>query len=559
MADNINIDTLSKKARKKKDFILVIALVIIVVIIVSSFLMYFLDGDRKELFVDRKKIENKKEFEIIKKQDLKETWAISIENRIEDQEKQRIKAQEELAAKTEKEMAEVKNLVVDSMSDLAKKFETMSSAITDKMADLEASSEKRFTEQQSQIEDLSLRESNVNAAYEVDQRNIVLGADLLPPEVQPDGTGTSTISIDESLSGLAPVEKSVTGETVTQEQKAPERVQVERAGPKRVVLNSVSIDVTSSNAEIDAEEAAYAELQELKMVRSKALHIMTGLSQAYMITGAYAPAFETGDEEPLPVLFQAEGDILIANDDTESIDKCMLIGSAKGNMNSQTADIRLHSITCSLAGGTKMIEGQISGWVIGENGIPGVQGDLLHKNGAWLSKTFVSGFLETFSNAFSDTGSTEITFDSEGTAKVGTGSAVGSNMKNAAAGGLSTVFGKLGEYYLKMAEQIFPVIEVKGGRTVNILLKGGEDLVIKDFNKFEIEGLEEKIETENAFKEKVGEKKYKELKARLGEEDRADAAEAEKDAPKEKEEKFDIERTSQNTSSQLKNVMKGRN
>ena len=57
-----------------------------------------------------------------------------------------------------------------------------------------------------------------------------------------------------------------------------------------------------------------------------------------MITGAYAPAFQEGDSEPLPVLFEAEGSIIQPNDFLGSIDKCFLLGSAKGNMNSQTAE-----------------------------------------------------------------------------------------------------------------------------------------------------------------------------------------------------------------------------
>jgi len=557
MAKEKNIETLSKKARKKKDFLIVAALVGIGAIVVSSFLMYYLDGDRKELFIDRKKVENKKDFEIIKQQDLKETWAISIENRIEDQDRKRVEAQEALATKTEKDLTEVKNLVVDSMADLSKKFELMNSSVTNKMADLEASAQKRFDEQQSQIDDLSLRESDIDSAYEVDQRNIILGPDLLPPAVEVNSTGKDKkdkkdgkedVSVEDSLSILVPEKKSHTAETkdIKETESKPAKAKPKKLVRKRVVLNTVSIDVTSSVEEIDKEEKEYAELQELKRIRTGSLHIMTGLTQAYMITGAYAPAFEAGDEEPLPVLFQAEGDILIANNDTESIDKCLLIGSAKGNMNSQTADIRLHSITCSLADGTKKVEGEISGWVIGENGIPGVQGDLMHKNGAWLSKTFVSGFLETFSNAFSDTDSTEISFGTNGT------TSVGSNVKSAATGGLSTVLGKLGEYYLKMAEQIFPVIEVKGGRTVNILLKGGEDLIIKDFNKFEVSEIEEKIETEESFIKKVGLKKYNELNTRLGEEEGGKVS----SEPSVQE---DLRTVEERTESQLNNIMKGRN
>ena len=230
------------------------------------------------------------------------------------------------------------------------------------------------------------------------------------------------------------------------------------------------------------------ELSEIKR-RAKAkntYHIMTGLTTAYLVTGVYAPAFAEGKMEPLPVLLQAEGDILIANDDTESLGKCFFLGSAKGNMNSETADIRLNKVSCSLADGTKKIEGSISGWVIGENGIPGVPGQLLHKNGAWLAKTFVAGFLDTFAQS--------ITAFAGAGGKDGSGAiSIGDSLAEAGGESTSQVFQQIGSYYLEMAAQIFPVIEVKPGRTVDILLKGGDILTVTDFNSAEIEQIETDI------------------------------------------------------------------
>jgi len=224
-------------------------------------------------------------------------------------------------------------------------------------------------------------------------------------------------------------------------------------------------------------------------------HIITGLTTAYLVTGVYAPAFSEGKMEPLPVLLQAEGDILIANDDTENLGKCFFLGSAKGNMNSETADIRLNKVSCSFADGHKKIEGSITGWVIGENGIPGVPGQLLHKNGAWLAKTFVAGFLDTFSQ-------TLVSYAGAGGKNGSAGNVnIGDSLAEAGGESASDVFQKIGDYYLEMASQIFPVIEVKPGRTVDILLKGGDTLTVTDFNSAEVEQIERDIKELEAQKE----------------------------------------------------------
>ena len=252
------------------------------------------------------------------------------------------------------------------------------------------------------------------------------------------------------------------------------------------------------------------ELSDIKkrMKKKNTYHVMVGLTTGYLVTGVYAPAFSEGKMEPLPVLIQAEGDILIANDDSESLDKCFFLGSAKGNMNSQTADIRLNKISCSLANGTKKIEGSISGWVIGENGIPGVPGQLLHKNGAWLAKTFVAGFLDTFSQ-------TLVSYAGAGGSEGSAGNvSIGDSLAGAGAESSSDVFQQIGDYYLQMAAQIFPVIEVKPGRTVDILLKGGDTLTVTDFNSAEIDQIETDIEELRAEKEadleKLSQIKYNE-------------------------------------------------
>ena len=41
-----------------------------------------------------------------------------------------------------------------------------------------------------------------------------------------------------------------------------------------------------------------------------------------------------------------------------------------------------------------------------------------------------------------------------------------------------------------MAEQIFPVIEVRGGRTVDLLLMGGEDFSVVENNRIDLSSVE---------------------------------------------------------------------
>jgi hypothetical protein len=279
-------------------------------------------------------------------------------------------------------------------------------------------------------------------------------------------------------------------------------------------LKVVSVDNSFNKKLISIEKSKKEKMLKMKNEKEineleKSFTINTGFSQAFMITGAYAPAFSEGTESPLPVLFEAEGDIIQANQVRASVDKCFLLGSAKGQMNSNTASIKLVTLSCLLQDGEYILEGAVEGWVIGENGKPGVPGELLHKNGALLAKTFVAGFLETFSQSIGG-GDTQ-NFDFSGTdEEVNNASVLKNNLISSGGQGLATVFGKVGEYYLKMAEQIFPVIEVTGGRTVDIIFKGSSNFSVRENNNLRIDEITDKL-FKIAYNNKVKDSENKEI------------------------------------------------
>jgi conjugal transfer pilus assembly protein TraB len=497
----IELETIGEKAKKKKDFLIVVSIVSIFTFLVISIGLTFMNVDKKKVFKKRQeKVINKKEVELIPDKDFKENWAISVENTLEKQNKTLSNFMEQTTKDLNKTRTELKDMIIDSIAQQTEMIQKNNEASLQQIDNLKNYLNDKLEKQENRIEEISIMKggSNVNLGENSGDEEIELGDDLLPP------LPTIEKKNKENLKKTEESIDDIIGENIKNQENSDKNATIKKEPVKNkapiiktMQISLVDIDTESNQQLIEERETELAKLESQEK-KNSSYHVMIGLSRAFMITGAYAPAFSAGDEEPLPVLLQAEGNILIANDDVENVDRCLLIGSAKGNMNSKTADIRLVKISCSLNEGKQMIEGKIAGWVIGENGIPGVPGELLHKNGAWLAQTFVAGFMQTFSDALANTGTTQIAFggttSNGGSANIPLGNAVSDNAAAAVGGGLSSVFGQLGEYYLKMAEQIFPVIEVKAGRTVNILLKGGEDLEVKDFHKLDIGAIEEKFE-----------------------------------------------------------------
>ncbi|MFL1706548.1 TraB/VirB10 family protein [Campylobacter sp. MOP7] len=508
MAKKINqdFDTMDVKAKKKKTFLIVGIIIILISIIVISLVSTILSTDSSALYEKKRQHQQTDNFKVIQNPEFKETWAISIDNRIEEQQRLIQSLIQEQSSKQDRFISGLKEVLESNQRQNESNIKNMGEATNAKIAALKQELFNQLKIQDEKIKQIEVVARQSTPAYKGSNTDLVIGSNFAPKK-QGDGLGGGVIIVvpfkssgtDEqkqliidqngtvisNTTGMAPEafiasESNITDENVELPLLDPEL-------PKRKNIQVVSVDNSFNEALIQAQQDIDNEVAEASTkedLQKNNYHLSTGLTQAYMLTGAYAPAFQEGESDPLPVLFEAEGNIIQPNDHLGSADKCFLIGSAKGNMNSQTAEIKLVKLSCLFQEGTYRIEADIKGWAIGENGMPGVPGELLHKNGAWLARTFVAGFLETFSQALANQNTTTINFGTN------TGQTVSENAKSAAAGGLATVFGKLGEYYLKMAEQIFPVIEVRGGRTIDLLLLGGENFAVVENQLTDVDAID---------------------------------------------------------------------
>ena len=559
----VDMDTMDVKAQKKKRILVISIFVGILLIAFFGIGSALLNTDQKKIFNERQQLHETQNLDIIQNPEFKETWAISIENRMKEQEKKTENLINEYSNKQLRFLDEVKQTLQQNKIETQNSIKAMTDSFNNKLTSVKTDIASQFKQQEEKIKQIEIMASKNVGGGVRGEDDVVIGMDfsgsgknkgrvvngpnglmiLIPPPTPmdinvtaEDGNVTAqtifqqpefAIGVDANgTKTQIPLDKDgnpIIGEgnvTIADNNATKVEDLIKLSPPKvRKQVKTVKVDnkfnsaIIAAQKEIEQEDDADQNKQE----RDKGtFHLSTGLSQAYMITGAYAPAFQEGDSEPLPALFEAEGSIIQPNEHLGSVDKCFLLGSAKGNMNSQTAEIKLVSVSCLVDDGDYRIEAPITGWVIGENGIPGVGGELLHKNGAWLARTFVAGFLETFANALTSGDTTTINLgggNSNSRNNEGLGKSVSNNALYAGASGLSTVFSKLGDYYLKMAEQIFPVIEVRGGRTVDLLLMGGEDFSVVENNKLELSSIEAfllnkrlkenenkgKIEQKNAF------------------------------------------------------------
>jgi conjugal transfer pilus assembly protein TraB len=186
--------------------------------------------------------------------------------------------------------------------------------------------------------------------------------------------------------------------------------------------------------------------------------------RAVLMNGVDAPSGVKGKGSPYPVLLRIIDLAQLPNKFRADIRECFAIGEAYGELSSERANIRINTISCNSKDGS-VAEGQVSGYVVGEDGKLGVAGQVVTKQGAMLARTMAAGFLQGVSQAFSQsatvvnispTGSTS-TIDPNKTAQAGLG------------GGVSKAAEELSKFYIDMSKEMFPVVEVSAGRKVEIV------------------------------------------------------------------------------------------
>jgi conjugal transfer pilus assembly protein TraB len=145
-----------------------------------------------------------------------------------------------------------------------------------------------------------------------------------------------------------------------------------------------------------------------------------------------------------------------------------VVGAGYGDVSSERAYIRTESLSCITRDGMA-IDVPIKGYVAGEDGKAGMRGRLVSKQGQILANALLAGVASGIGTAFTQSSTTM------SVSPLGTTSTVDSGKQFEA--GIGTGVGKaldrLAQYYITLAEKVFPVVEVDAGRTVDVVLTQG--------------------------------------------------------------------------------------
>ncbi|MDX9943314.1 MAG: TraB/VirB10 family protein [Azonexus sp.] len=193
-----------------------------------------------------------------------------------------------------------------------------------------------------------------------------------------------------------------------------------------------------------------------------------GLVKATLIGGIDAPTGGQAQSQPLPVMLKIGDLAVLPNHFRANVKECFAVGAAYGELSAERAYARIELLSCIRHDG-EVLETPVHGVVYDETGKLGMRGYVRTKQGQILANALLSGVIGGIGRGFA------MSATDTSTSVLGTVSNVsGSDAYRAGVGqGVGRALDRLADYYIRLAEQLFPVIEVHGGRSVDIAFTKG--------------------------------------------------------------------------------------
>jgi conjugal transfer pilus assembly protein TraB len=210
--------------------------------------------------------------------------------------------------------------------------------------------------------------------------------------------------------------------------------------------------------------------------KGRTVYLPPSFMEAKLLTGFDASTSGNGKNNPEPLLLRIQTPAVLPNDIKANLKGCFVIAEAVGRLDKERADVRLVSLSCLSNEGKAIIDSQIKGFVTDSDSKVGLSGRVVSRMGATTARTIVAGFFGGLGDMM------RVAATTQSTSAFGTTSTVDSTQvaKYGVGGGLSEGAASLHDFYLSLAKQTTPVIEVGASKRITVIVSEGKELEIAE-------------------------------------------------------------------------------
>lgn len=211
-----------------------------------------------------------------------------------------------------------------------------------------------------------------------------------------------------------------------------------------------------------------------------------------LLTGVEAGTASSSQGNPEPVLMRVENLAQLPGNARYKVRSCFVTGSAYGSMSTERAYVRIASLSCLDKHHKLVLDAPLKGYVVDSDGMFGLRGKLVQRQGALLGKALLAGFAQGLGNAFSmSEGTTTLMMGMGGMGAAQTLSG-GQMLHEAGMSGATSAMQMLAQFYLKQAQSIFPVVVVRPGREATLVLSSGTSLQWHEYGPLYVQHVQPK-------------------------------------------------------------------
>ncbi|WP_067736542.1 TraB/VirB10 family protein [Novosphingobium naphthalenivorans] len=209
--------------------------------------------------------------------------------------------------------------------------------------------------------------------------------------------------------------------------------------------------------------------------KNRTIYLPPGFMKARLLTGVDALASRDATSNPEPIIARVQAPAVLPNDVKANLSGCFVIGNATGSLAKERVEVQLVSLSCVDFDEHSVVDQPVKGFFVDADGKKGLSGRVVTRAGAALARSFlagtISGISQTVENTFGETSTSALgtvrSLDAADAAKTGI------------AGGLSKSSDKLTDFYLDLARQAGPIVEVGAAKDVVVVIQEGVALEIK--------------------------------------------------------------------------------
>jgi conjugal transfer pilus assembly protein TraB len=206
-----------------------------------------------------------------------------------------------------------------------------------------------------------------------------------------------------------------------------------------------------------------------KKADGQRIYLPPSFMAATLLSGLDAPTSESAKGSPVPALLRIRDLAVLPNSVKADLKGCFVIAEGLGNLADERAHMRLVSLSCLTREGQSVIDQKVKGFLVDQDGKIGLKGRVVSRMGSAIARSMIAGFF----GGLGEYVAAQNTITS--TSPLGTTQTINADdaLQYGAGSGLASAFKDTQKFYLDLAKQALPVIEVGATKDVTLVIEEG--------------------------------------------------------------------------------------